>query len=246
MAWTTPRTWSIAEVLTAALMNTHVRDNLNYLKGSPTFDGSITVAVSVTAGVTVAAGDYVVAQSGNLAQVVIGDFGPASQAAIAFGSGVDTVLYRSAADWFALGSGDSLDVSKTLVVNSSDSTPSGAGGSIFFGSAWDTELHRESANVLRTNDSFYVGGQLSFANGSAVVGAGYIAKASGDNAIECFGGAFVAGNALRIPSKAGIPVDGDFTSYGGLGSPGHIVVDVTNSRLYVRTASGTWKYAALT
>lgn len=31
MAWSTPRTWSAAEVVTASLMNTHVRDNLNYL-----------------------------------------------------------------------------------------------------------------------------------------------------------------------------------------------------------------------
>lgn len=29
MAWTTPRTWSSGETVTAALMNTHVRDNLN-------------------------------------------------------------------------------------------------------------------------------------------------------------------------------------------------------------------------
>jgi|TARA_Y100000310_G_scaffold317685_1_gene370846 hypothetical protein len=33
MAWTAPRTWVAGEVVTAALMNTHVRDNLRYLKG---------------------------------------------------------------------------------------------------------------------------------------------------------------------------------------------------------------------
>jgi hypothetical protein len=32
MAWTTPRTWVSGEIVTAALMNTHVRDNLTYLK----------------------------------------------------------------------------------------------------------------------------------------------------------------------------------------------------------------------
>lgn len=31
MAWTTPRTWVTGEVVTAAQMNTHVRDDLNYL-----------------------------------------------------------------------------------------------------------------------------------------------------------------------------------------------------------------------
>ena len=29
MAWTTPRTWVTGEIVTAALLNTHVRDNLN-------------------------------------------------------------------------------------------------------------------------------------------------------------------------------------------------------------------------
>ena len=32
MAWTTPRTWTTGETVTAAIMNTHARDNLAYLK----------------------------------------------------------------------------------------------------------------------------------------------------------------------------------------------------------------------
>ncbi len=32
MAWTTPRTWVAEELVTAAIMNAHVRDNLNALK----------------------------------------------------------------------------------------------------------------------------------------------------------------------------------------------------------------------
>lgn len=31
MPWTTPRTWAIGEVVTASIMNAHVRDNLDYL-----------------------------------------------------------------------------------------------------------------------------------------------------------------------------------------------------------------------
>jgi hypothetical protein len=31
MAWTAPKTWAVNELVTASLMNTHVRDNLNYL-----------------------------------------------------------------------------------------------------------------------------------------------------------------------------------------------------------------------
>lgn len=33
MAWTTPRTWVAGEVVTAALLNTHLRDNLNAVSG---------------------------------------------------------------------------------------------------------------------------------------------------------------------------------------------------------------------
>lgn len=31
MAWTTPRTWTTGELVTASIMNTHVRDNFEYL-----------------------------------------------------------------------------------------------------------------------------------------------------------------------------------------------------------------------
>lgn len=38
MAWTTPRTWTVGEVATAAIMNTHLRDNLNHLFGAMLYD----------------------------------------------------------------------------------------------------------------------------------------------------------------------------------------------------------------
>ena len=40
MAWTAPRTWTTAEVVTAAMINPHVRDNLKYLKGQA---GGVTI-----------------------------------------------------------------------------------------------------------------------------------------------------------------------------------------------------------
>jgi hypothetical protein len=40
MAWTTPRTWVTNEIVTAAQMNAHVRDNTRFLKG---LDGNITL-----------------------------------------------------------------------------------------------------------------------------------------------------------------------------------------------------------
>jgi hypothetical protein len=41
MAWNTPRTWSPGETVTAALMNAHLRDNLNVLKTYVDNDGSL-------------------------------------------------------------------------------------------------------------------------------------------------------------------------------------------------------------
>lgn len=33
--WTTPRTWTVDELVTASMMNTHIRDNLTVLKDPP-------------------------------------------------------------------------------------------------------------------------------------------------------------------------------------------------------------------
>src|SRR5437867_1425284 len=49
MAWTAPATWTVGQLVTAATMNTHVRDNLNYLKGQA---GAITLDDALTIGAT--------------------------------------------------------------------------------------------------------------------------------------------------------------------------------------------------
>jgi hypothetical protein len=53
MAWTSPRTWAAGEKITAALLNTHLRDNLLAIGGSwtsytPTLTQSGTVTKTVT------------------------------------------------------------------------------------------------------------------------------------------------------------------------------------------------------
>lgn len=53
MAWTTPRTWVAGEVLTAALLNTHLRDNLNAINGiwqayTPTYTGGFNAGSGAT------------------------------------------------------------------------------------------------------------------------------------------------------------------------------------------------------
>lgn len=44
MAWSAPRTWSPGETVTAALMNAHVRDNLNVLKTNIADNGDIDIS----------------------------------------------------------------------------------------------------------------------------------------------------------------------------------------------------------
>lgn len=52
MAWTTPKTWTVNEVLTAADMNAQLRDNLTFLRDRPTFHYHYNVTLSInTAGV---------------------------------------------------------------------------------------------------------------------------------------------------------------------------------------------------
>lgn len=59
MAWTTPRTWVTSEVVTAAEMNAHVRDNMNFLR---TGVAQITT-VTANAGPTSATTELVVASA---------------------------------------------------------------------------------------------------------------------------------------------------------------------------------------
>lgn len=47
MAWTAPRTWVAAEVVTAALLNTHLRDNLNAVNNTLFIPASALLGVPV-------------------------------------------------------------------------------------------------------------------------------------------------------------------------------------------------------
>lgn len=72
MAWTTPRTWVAGEIVTAALMNTHVRDNENVLVTCVvTADGSVNTLLGnwersarTTANVTVTSSTVMVNVTG--------------------------------------------------------------------------------------------------------------------------------------------------------------------------------------
>jgi len=48
MAWTAPRTWNIGELVTKVIMDTHIRDNLNYLASTMEVWVPVTAAISTT------------------------------------------------------------------------------------------------------------------------------------------------------------------------------------------------------
>src|SRR5262245_36696660 len=71
MAWTIPRTWVPGELVTASMMNTQIRDNLNFLYSNLatwtptiTFDtpGNLSVAYGTQVGTWCRAGGFVVAR----------------------------------------------------------------------------------------------------------------------------------------------------------------------------------------
>jgi len=58
--WTTPRTWVDGETPTGAQFNTQLRDQLNYLKSDPVFDGNVVVSGTLTANVANVGGNATV------------------------------------------------------------------------------------------------------------------------------------------------------------------------------------------
>ena len=54
MAWTTPRTWVVGEVVTASIMNAHVRDNENAIDSAGWLGGATGLAGGSSTSTTVA------------------------------------------------------------------------------------------------------------------------------------------------------------------------------------------------
>lgn len=52
MSWTTPRTFVTGEIETAAIFNTHLRDNLNFLKNGVSASALVTSNAGPTSGTT--------------------------------------------------------------------------------------------------------------------------------------------------------------------------------------------------
>lgn len=65
MAWTTPRTWAEPEIVTETIMNTHVRDNLDYLKDR--LDGVAKQYIRTATDYTTTSTSFVEVDGSNLA-----------------------------------------------------------------------------------------------------------------------------------------------------------------------------------
>jgi len=98
MAWTTPKTWAVDELITATNLNTHLRDNLNALKSPPKDLVDISAAnytvgstswqdvdAALTLSLTTAGGDVLVG--------FVGSISHSSTNNIYFGLEVDSVDY---------------------------------------------------------------------------------------------------------------------------------------------------------
>jgi len=64
MAWTTPRTWVSGELVSASIMNTHIRDNLNVIRANLA-DDSTTQVLKVLTQVSLSLANNATATIGN-------------------------------------------------------------------------------------------------------------------------------------------------------------------------------------
>ncbi len=156
MAWTAPRTWVTGEVVTAAIGNTHWRDNLRYLKGldgAVTIEDALTVDSLVTSGnvdgvdvSTHAGGDAFVQHGNNIGNHThqtsgaqgnkldhgaaldgLGDADHSAYQAITLLTTRGDIIYRNATVWARLAKGSSGQV---LTMDANDPTWGTAGATL--------------------------------------------------------------------------------------------------------------------
>jgi hypothetical protein len=110
VAWTAPRTWVTSEVVSAALLNTHLRDNLLALNGAtgpvvtnftPTMQQSVSITLSTATGRYTRYGPLVIAT----ARMIASSSGTAGSALVVGGlpvAALDTAAGGSQAfGWFS-------------------------------------------------------------------------------------------------------------------------------------------------
>lgn len=123
MAWTTPRTWVTGETVTSTIMNTHVRDNLDYLYSNYVGGSSIGPAARVNRASDLS----VSATTWTHVQMTAADYDPdsmfnAGNGRITIPSGEGGVYAFSFAWWYSTLSGRGLG---QLYKNGATITPYG-------------------------------------------------------------------------------------------------------------------------
>ena len=95
--WTTPRTWAVGELVTAALMNAHVRDNMDWLKtpisASATWSSNFTTTSTTPVDIT-GATVTLTTNGGGVDVIVLFDAGAGGAATCAFFIVIDGVSYQ--------------------------------------------------------------------------------------------------------------------------------------------------------
>lgn len=103
MAWTDPRTWVTGEMVTAAMMNQHVRDNLRWLEVLAYVEFQANVSVTATTAATA----VTVVSSGALtyeaAPIEIEVYAPQVDSAAVLGADVRCSLWDSTTDLGQIG-----------------------------------------------------------------------------------------------------------------------------------------------
>lgn len=85
MAWTTPRTWVDGETVSQSEMNTHVRDNLDYLKSTTdTLTTDVAAKAPLVATVNAKVASYQIA-AGDSGEVITMDSGSANDLTVPTG-----------------------------------------------------------------------------------------------------------------------------------------------------------------
>jgi hypothetical protein len=105
MAWTTPKDWTTNELVTAAMMTTHVRDNLNYLfSGYPIAFATYSAANKTTISTTFVDIDAtnlkltLDVKSGRAILIAVGTWQHSSGAGAMFADWYSTTLAQRAGD----------------------------------------------------------------------------------------------------------------------------------------------------
>jgi len=162
MSWTTPRLWVASEVVTAAIMNQHIGDNLSALRAAAVFTEDSSLAATKKFYLDGGGNTYLVEQSADTVALVTGATTAMTLTPTAVSVGADFVVpATSKVRLDGNSSGDTYLAESaanvvTLTVGGIASVIFGAAGillpatlKLYVDGGGDTYIYEQSANVLR-------------------------------------------------------------------------------------------------